>query len=203
MRFFFPPTRAEGAARARLDFFLPSLYLSPLPARPYPFSPLLRYLSQRRADAFHLRPSPPPPPTAVPLPLPLSHDALHPAGGALRSVGGASASLSPHRRFPCLHRQPLSSSSGCRRHPLLSRSGGSAAPRWRGDSDLAPPSLPRLLHGEPAGRRIPGSPMARLRNGWSAAPGSKAPWRSGREQRSPLPLLCDLFCGVFGLSPVL
>lgn len=155
-----PPERRERHAPASI-FSPVFISFSPLSARPYPFSPLLRYLSQRRADAFHLRPSPP---TAVPLPLPLSHGALPSACGALRSVGGASASLSLHRRFPCVHRQPLSSSSGCHHRPLLSRSGGSAALWWRGDSDLAPPSLPRLLHGEPAGWRIPGALTARLRN---------------------------------------
>lgn len=201
MRFFFPPTRAEGAARARLDFFLPSLYLSPLPARPYPFSPLLRYLSQRRADAFHLRPSPPPPPTAVPLPLPLSHDALHPAGGALRSVGGASASLSPHRRFPCLHRQPLSSSSGCRRHlsspdPAGQRLlGGVATLIWL---------LLLSLGFSTANQRVGGSPAHRRRD--CATAGRRLPAarrHGGLAESSARPSLSCVICFVVCLDYLL
>lgn len=155
MRFFFhPPERRER--RAPASIFSPVfISFSPLPARPYPFSPLLRYLSQQRANAFYLRPSPPPSPTAVPLPLPLSHGALHPAGGALRSVGGASASFPACIGTPFPPRQGAAAALSSPDPTSQRLLGGAATRIW---------PLLLSLGFSTANQRVGGSPAHRQRN---------------------------------------
>lgn len=132
--------------RAPASIFSPVfISFSPLPARPYPFSPLLRYLSQQR-NAFYLRLLLPHG-GAAPLPQPRRP----PPGWWCPSLGGRRLPSSTHAPF-LLVRCHRRLSSPDPRSRLL---GGAATRIW---------PLLLSLGFSTANQRVGGSPAHRRRN---------------------------------------